>query len=289
MSTSRDPDRLLAAWLEEGPADLSAPRRRAIKVAARTTHQARPGLLGRVAWRPMMSRFASLAGAAAVVVAVVGIVLIALPRPPDGSGGTAVASPAPSVAPTPSPTTTRTPTPTPAPSEVAPGITGFTPYTSIYGLTFGVPDGWIQGGRATVKWYKGIDPEGPYGDVFESDVESVAFVVWQQPAGSGADITSRDGLAAWVRANDPDRDLQGAIPLCVGVAACGPAILLPRSGDTIPAYIADPEAGLVTIVVLGHSDDHPATVRYGGGIQLLKSILTTFDVRDPRPGEVPGS
>ncbi len=111
--------------------------------------------------------------------------------------------------------------------------------------------------------------------------------MWQQPAGAGADITSRDGLAAWVRANDPDLDLQGAIPLCVGKTACGPAIMVPEAGSTIPAYIADPDAGLVTIVRLGRTDDHPSTARFGGGIQLLKSILTTIDVYEPEPGQIP--
>ena len=123
--------------------------------------------------------------------------------------------------------------------------------------------------------------------VFESDQEQVAFMVWQQPAGAGADLTSRDGLAAWVRANDPDRDPTGAIPLCVGRTACGPAILLPASGDTIPAYVADPDAGLVTIVLLGRQDNFPGGARYGGGVQLLKSILTAIDVYEPEPGQIP--
>ena len=64
-------------------------------------------------------------------------------------------------------------------------------------------------------------------------------------------------------------------------------ILLPRTGDTIPAYVADPESGVVTIVLLGRGDDHPATIRYGGGVQLLESILTTFDVWPAEPGQVP--
>jgi len=109
-------------------------------------------------------------------------------------------------------------------------------------------------------------------------------------AGSGADLTSHDGLAEWVAAND--REPHGIIPLCVDKAACAPAILLAGSDtnpdDTIPAYIADPDAGTVTIVLLGRSDDHPTTARYGGGIQLLRSILTTFDVWTPEPGQIPG-
>ena len=49
-----------------------------------------------------------------------------------------------------------TPAPTPAASEVAPGITGWTTYTSeVYGITFGYPDGWTLESAATRQW------EGP--------------------------------------------------------------------------------------------------------------------------------
>ena len=231
---------------------------------------------------PQVLRYAVVA---VVLVAVAGVGGALLLTGSDNLGPGAVA---PTPTPTPAPTATAAPTATPAPSEVAPGITGFTPYTSpVYGLTIGIPDGWTRGERATQKWQEGGDPDAKSWDCFESNQESVAFCVWQQPAGPGADITTRDGLAAWVRANDPERDLQGAIPLCVGKTACGPAILLPASGDTIPAYIADPDAGLVTIVLLGRSDDFPGTARYGGGVQLLKSILTAIDVYEPEPGQIP--
>ena len=231
---------------------------------------------------PQLLRYAVVA---VVLVAVAGVGGALLLTRSDNLGPGAVA-PAPTPAPT--PTATAAPTASPAPSEIAPGITGFTPYTSaVYGLTIGIPDGWTQLDRATRKWQEGIDPDAKSAESFESNQESVAFWVEQRPAGPGADITTRDGLAAWVRANDPERDPDGAIQLCVGKTACGPAILLPSTGDTIPAYIADPDAGLVTIVLLGRSDDHPATARYGGGVQLVKSILTTIDVYEPEPGQIP--
>ena len=56
MSTPRDPDVVLAAWLDDGPADLPSSTRRAISTAVRTTPQARAGL-GLPAWRPSMSDF----------------------------------------------------------------------------------------------------------------------------------------------------------------------------------------------------------------------------------------
>ena len=238
----------------------------------------------RAPWRfPLMPQLLRYAVVAVVLVAVAGVGgALLLTRSGNLGPG--------AVAPTPLPNPTAAPTASPAPSEIAPGISGFTPYTSpVYGLTIGIPDGWTQGERATLKWQEGIDSDATSWDCFESNQESVAFCVWQQPAGPGADITTRDGLAAWVRANDPERDPDGAIQLCVGKTACGPAILLPASGDTIPAYIADPDAGLVTIVLLGRTDDFPGTARYGGGVQLLKSILTTMDVYEPEPGQTPAS
>ena len=71
MSAPRDPDVILAAWLDDGPADLPSSTRRAISTAVRTTPQSRAGL-GLPAWRPTMSKFLALAGAAAVVAVAVG-------------------------------------------------------------------------------------------------------------------------------------------------------------------------------------------------------------------------
>ena len=58
MSAPRDPDVVLASWLDDGPADLPSSTRRAISTAVRTTPQARIGPIGLPAWRPThMSRF----------------------------------------------------------------------------------------------------------------------------------------------------------------------------------------------------------------------------------------
>ena len=219
-----------------------------------------------------------------------------------GCGGQAAVPSARAVAPSASPsltpaptatTATAAPTATPAPSEVAPGITGWTPYTSeVYGLTLGLPDGWSQVSAATRKWQAGDESleEAPSRDVFlnppDRDGDQIVLLVWQRPAGSGADITSREGLVAWYQANlcedacetVPDE----AEPMCFGKTACLPAILV-----GVQAAFADAETGLVNIVLLGRSDDFPATARYGGGVQLVKSILATMDVWTPEPGQLP--
>ena len=237
---------------------------------------------------------AALAAVAVLVLAVSGFMLLGRPAEPPG----AVGAPA-SASPSPMATVTTAPTATPVPSEVAPGITGWTPFTSeVYGITLSVPNGWRTYSAATRKWQSGDQPDygSHYLDLFvnpsDRDGEDIALAVYQRPAGSGADITSREGIAAWFQANVCDegdacettRDV--AEPMCVGRTACLPAILMSMPGGVHAAF-ADADTGLVTIVSLGRHDDFPATSRYGGGVQLLKSILTTMDVWTPEPGQVP--
>ena len=70
MTIRRDPDAILAAWLEEGPNQLPDTTRRAIAVSTRTTHQSRLPVW--LPWRyPSMNGMTRFALAAAAVVAVV--------------------------------------------------------------------------------------------------------------------------------------------------------------------------------------------------------------------------
>lgn len=91
-NATRDPDSVLAAWLDEGPRDLPDATRRAILTSLSTTPQARRGRLA--PWRsPLMTMFAR--GAAILVVAVLAIGGLTLL---SGSGriGTPVPSSSPS-------------------------------------------------------------------------------------------------------------------------------------------------------------------------------------------------
>jgi hypothetical protein len=71
MTVKRDPDAILAAWLEDGPTSLPEPTRRAIAVTTRTTTQRRHPL-----WvprgRPLMNTYARWAVAAIAVVLAIG-------------------------------------------------------------------------------------------------------------------------------------------------------------------------------------------------------------------------
>jgi hypothetical protein len=88
MTLRRDPDAILAAWLEEGPHVLPESTRRGIEVTTRTTNQAR-----RLPWLPWrathvngMTRVA-LAAAAVAAIAVGGLVLLRPGSDESGVGG----------------------------------------------------------------------------------------------------------------------------------------------------------------------------------------------------------
>ena len=198
-----------------------------------------------------------------------------------------------------SPTASSVALPSTAPgsSEVAPGIMAWTPYTSpVYGITFGYPDGWTLYSAATRAWQEGATDGDRSSETFMNpelrDGDQIALGVWRQPVGTGDDITSREGLAAWFEAHRCDDQVDAcetvsdiAVPMCVGHVACLPAVLMPLS-DSTQAVFADPGSDLITIVSLGRPDDFPAAARYGGAVRLLESILATMDVWPPEPGQI---
>jgi hypothetical protein len=99
MNTRRDPETILAAWLDEGPPVLPDATRRAILTALPTTSQARRGLL--TPWRfSRMNTYTRLAAVALVAAIAVGGAFYLLRGGAVGSPGPTPTSP---IAPTPSP------------------------------------------------------------------------------------------------------------------------------------------------------------------------------------------
>ena len=100
MNQLRDPDVIIAAWLEDGPDDLPAATRRSIVVGMRAVSRRRPGPLPGGIQMPSILR---LAVAAALVVALGAITLTVIaPRPaqvgitgPSESASPTAASPTP--------------------------------------------------------------------------------------------------------------------------------------------------------------------------------------------------
>jgi hypothetical protein len=97
MNQLRDPDAIIAAWLEDGPNDISAETRRAIMTGLRVLPRRRPGPLGGIP----MPYFMRVAAAGLVAVLAVSIAILNLSGGGTGPGG--VMSPSPSVSGTPAP------------------------------------------------------------------------------------------------------------------------------------------------------------------------------------------
>ncbi len=144
MTASRDTERLIRAFLDEGVTELPERVYHAVRSDIDRTHQR--VVIG--PWRtPDMNTFAkfAMAAAAVLVVALVGYNLL----PSDtGSGGTPAVSPSPS--PSPSPSITASQLPSPPPSDYAffpngPIEAGRHPMVLAgKSLTVDMPPGWIS-------------------------------------------------------------------------------------------------------------------------------------------------
>ena len=140
MTTPREPDTMISAWLEEGPTELPEATRRAITVATRTTTQHRRPVWA--SWRnQLMNPFSKVALVALALVAIVGGVYFLAP-------GSQVGTQSPASAP-----------PSPAPQGPVPAA--WTTYTSSrFAYTIDYPRDWVVT-PATADWLiEGLHPEG---------------------------------------------------------------------------------------------------------------------------------
>lgn len=144
MSVSRDPDRLIGAYLEDGIDEL--PDRAYDAVRSEIDHTRQRVVFG--PWREdQMRRYAifGIAAAVIVLVAVVGIRFL-----PSNGGFAGPPAPTPTPSPTPSQTPLLTASPTAWPSSGSGPVTAGRYYitdshaTNVTQLTFTVPDGWTN-------------------------------------------------------------------------------------------------------------------------------------------------
>jgi hypothetical protein len=219
MNVQRDPDAILAAWLEEGPNALPEPTRRAIAVNTRTMNQRRH-LMWLPQRSPTMNPLARIAAAAIVVVAVLGGAIY-LTAPGGGVGGGPPASAGPSPAPSavPSPSVSAAPTPTATP----PSTVGWLPFTSShYGYTIAYPPTWAAT-QATRVWAVATDPlavVGPGGvlDVFlgnpPNGPQTGVF-------GFAADVPAGTSEDAWLTSYYAGRNYCATMPTFVPITIDG--------------------------------------------------------------------
>lgn len=209
MNVTRDPDAILAAWLEEGPTALPEPTRRAIAVTTRTTTQRRHPL-----WvprgRPLMNTRARWAVAAIAVVLVIGGAAYLLTPAGGQVGGPSNATPSATSSSSSAVASATPPTPTAVPSAspvtlptaefVYPGtyVPAFDP-----GLTFTI-DHEVEHNCAPGFKCRGsidVDLAGWLGLEFglpKIEVNVVRVDKVNDPAKPGALIDPPADLAAWI-------------------------------------------------------------------------------------------
>jgi hypothetical protein len=253
MTTLRDPDAILAAWLDEGPTRLPEQTRRAIAVALPMTSQERRAS---VPWRSTtMSDSLKLAfGAVAVVAVVLGGAMLLGPPGGNGVGGA--------------------PTPSPPPTEAI-ETTDWVPFSSDrYGFDLTIPSTWTAS-RSTRAWSLDIDRTDwltPAADRFMSPGSNLLFTVFAAP------LPARMSSDAWIAAYLAPG--AGASP-----GPCAPTArdLGQISVDGRPAtFWAEPDeaacGGSHAFVVV---DDriYVFTVWRSGNEPLLKAFLSTVRFR----------
>ena len=292
MNVKRDPDAILATWLEEGPTRLPDATRRAIAVSTATTHQARRPVWS--SWRyPFVNTYAKLA-VTAVVVVVVGAAGLALLGPGmSGLGGKV--GPGPSRSPSPAPTSTPGATPTQAltdtsnwvPSEsLGPGWTPF--HSNQYGYDMGYLTGWTAK-PAIQPWTYAADAKN-WGSVLAQDEflspdMIVRVSAWTVPT-EGATLGDRSQLGTWIATYcersgfTPCTGIPArAVPLCLERRDCHPGMLVRFNEATLAFFTGGiaPE-GKVVVAAVWRRESDPMVAPFGGAQHLLEAFLSTMSV-----------
>jgi hypothetical protein len=189
MTASRDPDRLIHAFLHEGLDELPDPVYDAVRDRIEQTRQR--AFIG--PWRTSdVSNLLKigLAAAAVVVVAVIGFNLLPGSQDP---GGVPSATPEP----------TATPEPSPSPTASTPPLTqSFT--SAVHGISVSYPEGWIAR-AATEPWTDCLlcTPvfSDPHADMLHDPVagDGLFLRIASQPIG---DSTPEDWVAAQMAGDD---------------------------------------------------------------------------------------
>ena len=289
--SDRQFERAVSDWLEDGSDRTPGSAIDGVLLAVRTTPQERDL---RIPWRIHMPVYARAALIAVALVVMVGAGLAFLNTgAPGGAGG----APAPTASPS------ASPSPSARPSEVAPGISGWTPFTSkVYGYTLSYPSGW-DATSATREWQPSDGPgHEETADTFVRPDNDIGISMGLAPAGAGADIQSVAGLKAWAKGYCTDVRLQGCDtftdrtePLCLNAGGdpCRAAILVRSTGTTPddaaeyaffpnwPSVMLTGAPDKVTVVGVGRGDAYAGAAQYGGAVQLLKSVLSTMGVTSP--------
>jgi len=205
MTTPRDPDEILSAWLDEGPTRLPDQTRRAIAVAIPTTTQRRRGWTA--PWRhPSVNTIARTAVAVLAVVAVAGGVIYALR--PGGVTATAGA------------TATSSPSESSSTPLSSPATTGASPAASVAVKAFvskGSPSfaldltsAWVsidQGDQVSLRYL--------YGDGRAAAAEIVYLDRVKVVGSDGVNMAAPADFLSWLETNPLLHPTSAAIPMTI--------------------------------------------------------------------------
>jgi hypothetical protein len=257
-TSPRDPDAILAAWLEEGPNQLPDGTRRAIAVGLRSTRQTRRA--PRVPWRPnVMYPFARLGVAAAAIVIVAGGAFYLL-----SPGNQEIAGPSPAA--TPSPTTPPSATPavpaSPGPSQALTWET-FRARHSPYRIE--VPAEWVHSVPVD-----NILEDAQYADRWDQPVLGTPYLVVSvfYPAPESFEAWKERNVTQLVADCDASEPIEISIP-----------------GTTGQRLSASCTAGLTSEFVFFSIADHPITIESSAvsadaatATQILDHVIETFTI-----------
>ena len=262
MTSPRDPDAILAAWLEEGPNQLPDTTRRAIAVGLRSTHQT-----GRVRdvpwWRNSMNPFARLAVASAAIVIVAGGAFYLL-----SPGNEGVLGPPPAASRLPSAAPTVAPSATPGASASPNAWKTFTSTRFRYRLE--VPAGWVHSfpvDDLPDNLFPGEDAQ--FADRWDEPVLRTPYLIVSvfQPA--------RGSIADWMERN--------VTQLTAGCDA-SPPIEISMGGATGERRSATCLSGFATEIVLFVIGERVYTIESSAaaedaatGRAVLDHVLATFE------------
>ena len=294
MTTPRDPDEILAAWLEEGPVLLPDQTRRAIVVALPTIQQHRPGM-SRL-WRSSMHQIPKavlglaprLAMGVAVVVAVVAVGAFLLrpatveqagidpsPAPASTSSPTVpIASSPPATAQVPSARPTvpiASSPPGPAPTAIAGGGTFV---SGLYGYGVRVPEGWTVTPASVAAVFEGLHdfPEGFDDDELDLHADTPVDRLWV----ASTAVPAGTDLDSWIATHLQPRQSRWG-------GKCGGQYLGPiDTNQWHPRTVADVSArernlcGRLDIVLITGDRIYLMTARSGRREAMMDTLLATI-------------
>jgi hypothetical protein len=268
MTGPRDPDAIIANWLEDGPIDLPEETRRAIVVGLRTQPRARQVAILR--GLPIMNSLSRLGAAAAIVLAVGGLAIFALSnRNGGGPGAQSSTTPTPSIGPSTSVAPTASSTPDPLDTAT------WKQYVSNhYGFSISYPADWVLT-PATREWTLAVDAKdflGGGADHFELKVpnQGVGVNAWSVAVEPGT--TAASWLDSYCQLNTkPCTGLdQRSIPAQVDGHA---GVIVAFTDDVQAFFLVD---GRMYVVACWRPNTDPSVAKYSGAIKLVQTYVSTM-------------